>query len=859
VALKMIRAGLWAAPAEVHRFRNEAQAIANLDHPGIVTVHDVGQLQGQHYFSMKLVEGSSLASMLAEFTAEPMRAARLVAEVASAVHHAHMRGILHRDLKPANILVDEEGHPHITDFGLAKRVAGESELTQSGAVLGTPAYLSPEQASGHSGNLTTASDVYGLGAVLYALLAGAAPFGGPSVIETLDAVRTQPPQPPSRLNPKVPRDLEIICLKCLEKEPSRRYASARDLADDLRRCLAGEPIAARPVGGLTRARLWCRRRPALAALSAALVLAVIGGLAGTTWKWREAEHETAKARAVVSFLVDDILEQAAPDKIPRNRGVTIEDALDLAGRSIGDRFAQQPEIELSVRMMIGRTYRKFGKLDKAEPHLRRALDLCRRTLGEDDLQTLQAADDLAKLLGECGKLAEAEPLFHFSLAGLQRTVGADDTRTASALNNLAVLLELRGDLTEAESLLRRAAQSHTAMLGPEHPETLMSGANLASVLANRGNLAEAEALLRTLLEVRTRVLGPEHPDTLTTLTLLGDLLRRRDKLAEAEALLRTLLAGRTRVEGPEHPATLIAVNNLAIVLRLRGSLDEAEAMIRACLAARQRILGRDHPDTADALGILGSILQDRGKLIEAEPLSRAGYEVSRRIRGDEHLRTSLHGNNLADVLRRMSRLDEAESLFRRSLETFEKGAGPEHPYRLLTMNNLAGVLLDRGDAVAAEPLSRKALEGDRRVLGSKHRQTLLATETLAAILLDLGRTAEAETLAREVLAIRAEAPQPGQHAAAFGESVLGACLAAQVRDAQAEPLLIAGYEGLRATPSAPRHHVRQALERVISFYAARGQAARADSWRARSLDANFPAHPFAPQGLRRARNPALVE
>ena len=212
---------------------------------------------------------------------DPRAAARLAAEAAEAVAHAHARGILHRDLKPANILVDDQGRPHVTDFGLAKKVEADVELTQSGAILGTPAYMSPEQASGRRGAVTTASDVYGLGAVLYSLLTGRAPFGGDSVVETIDAVRNRPPEPPRQLNAALPRDLETICLRCLEKDPRRRYPTAQALADDLRAWLDSRPIAARRVGPAERAWLWCRRRPAVAALSAAVALAVVGGAAAT--------------------------------------------------------------------------------------------------------------------------------------------------------------------------------------------------------------------------------------------------------------------------------------------------------------------------------------------------------------------------------------------------------------------------------------------------------------------------------------------------------------------------------------------------------------------------------------------------
>jgi WD40 repeat protein len=279
VAIKMIRAGLWAGEEEVRRFKNEAEAVAGLDHPQIVPIYEIGSHDGQHYFSMKLIGETSLAGRLAEYTADPKSAARLVAEVALAVHHAHQRGILHRDLKPSNILLDAEGRPHVTDFGLAKKLTGEGDLSVSGSILGTPAYMSPEQASGHRRAVTTASDVYGLGSVLYAALTGRPPFPGDDVLATLEQVRNQAPERPSTLNPRVDRDLGTVCLKCLEKDPRRRYDSAAALADDLERYLRGEPIVARQTGAWERLRKWARRRPAAAALvgvSAVAALTLVG-------------------------------------------------------------------------------------------------------------------------------------------------------------------------------------------------------------------------------------------------------------------------------------------------------------------------------------------------------------------------------------------------------------------------------------------------------------------------------------------------------------------------------------------------------------------------------------------------------
>jgi WD40 repeat protein/predicted Ser/Thr protein kinase len=305
VALKMIRAEGLAAQADLRRFQNEAEAVAQLDHPHIVPILEVGRRGDQRYFTMKLIDGPSLDRTLDVFLDDPKAAARLVATVARAVHHAHQRGILHRDLKPSNILLDERREPYVTDFGLAKRVEGGSELTHTGAILGTPAYMAPEQASGRHGSVTVGTDVYGLGAVFYAVLTGSAPFGGTDVLETLSRVLDRPPEPPSRLNPRVPRDLETICLKCLEKDANRRYATAQALAEDLERYQSGEPIAARPVSPIERAAMWVSRRPGTAALVFLVMMTALAGFAGILWQWQEAVAARRDASRLATGLAFD--------------------------------------------------------------------------------------------------------------------------------------------------------------------------------------------------------------------------------------------------------------------------------------------------------------------------------------------------------------------------------------------------------------------------------------------------------------------------------------------------------------------------------------------------------------------------
>jgi serine/threonine protein kinase len=295
VALKMIIAGQLAREEDIQRFFIETEAAASLEHPNIVPLYDVGEQDGQHYFSMEFVDGESLATRLREKPMPPREAAQLVHSVSEAMAYAHGRGVIHRDLKPANILLDASGNPRITDFGLARREQADSGLTQSGQVIGTPGYMPPEQAAGRMSEVDGRSDVYSIGATLYCTLTARAPFQAASVLETLNQVISQEPVPPGQLNPAVDRDLETICLKCLQKEPQKRYASATDLAEDLRRFLHDEPIRARPVGPAERLRRWCRRNLRIALLSAALVGSSIVGTAVSTTQWLHAEDRAVAA------------------------------------------------------------------------------------------------------------------------------------------------------------------------------------------------------------------------------------------------------------------------------------------------------------------------------------------------------------------------------------------------------------------------------------------------------------------------------------------------------------------------------------------------------------------------------------
>jgi len=317
VALKMLLFGPLAQPEQVQRFRTEAAAAASLQHPNIVAIHEVGFREGQHFFAMDYVAGRNLAEIVRDGPLPARRAAGYVQTIAEAIQYAHERGILHRDLKPSNVLIDANDQPKVMDFGLAKRLEKESELTLSGQVLGSPNYMPPEQAAAHRGLVGKRSDVYSLGAILYHLLTGRAPFVAPTVAETLAQVQNVEPVSPTVLNPHLPRDLKTICLKCLEKEPARRYQTAQELADDLGRFLRNEPILARPIGPAGKAWRWCRRKPLVATLAGAAVFFFLLGFAGVTWQGQQARKARDLAR---SRLYDSLVREAGATRSARRVG-----------------------------------------------------------------------------------------------------------------------------------------------------------------------------------------------------------------------------------------------------------------------------------------------------------------------------------------------------------------------------------------------------------------------------------------------------------------------------------------------------------------------------------------------------------
>jgi tetratricopeptide (TPR) repeat protein len=693
VALKMVLAGPLASPDDVQRLRREAEAAAQLDHPNIVPIYEVGEHDGLPYFSMKLVEGGSLDQHAARFRHDGRAAARLLAQVARAVHYAHQRGLLHRDLKPANVLLDGQDQPHITDFGLAKRVQGDSRLTRSGAVVGTPSYMAPEQAAGQQG-ISTAADVYALGAILYELLTGRAPFRADNPLETLFDVVHRPPPPPRALDPGVDPDLETICLKCLEKEPGRRYASALALADDLERWLHGEPIQARRNPRWLRLAKWARRKPALAALALVSLLAalvVAGGGAWFTWRLKQ-EHGLKEEQRQYA---DEEREQAERQ---RQRA---EANLRQALRAVNQFYTQVSE---------GRLLGQPGMKPARHELLQAALEFYRQLVQEqsDDpevrLELGKACLRLAQITIEVSPGQEAVDIARQGTQTLEELATAFPQSAEYRGAWVRGLIELgnyhvqRKQLAPAGKAFGVAVREAEQLAGAD-PENLDHRRNWAVGLAYRGLVyaavrkwAEAEADLLQALRLAEHLsrADPQSPKNQDVLGLshsgLGNLHLALGRTAAAQEHLEKALALREHLArhvrtNPSYGIRLAGTQReLSQVYRRTGQGARAQEVIDEAVAFWDRTCN-DHPEVIAYQLYLAGCYLEQGKQHRAAGRGELAVAAYRRViaLGEQLVRADpdrpLHPEILAEghqelgtALSALGRTAEAEEAFQKALD-----------------------------------------------------------------------------------------------------------------------------------------------------------------------------------------------
>lgn len=920
VALKELQPERIDNPAFWSRFLKEAQITGQLEHPGIVPVYELSRRSEnrQPFYTMRFVKGRTLSEAIQAYhrkrkagQAGPLDLSGLLnafVGVCQAVAYAHSRGVIHRDLKGQNVVLGDYGEVILLDWGLAKLVdrpeaedttasvllnlEGQPEATVQGQVLGTPAYMAPEQAEGRLELIDQRTDVYGLGAILYEILTGQPPFTGINTEDVLRKVREEEPLRPRTLCAGMSAALEAVCLRALAKKPAARYARAAEVAQEVKCWLAGEPVTAYREHLATRLMRWGRRHRTFVTSGAVLFGTLLPASLVFSWilvavraraneEKGRAQAAEVTAKAINTFLTEDLLAVAQPEK--QGREVTIRQALDAAVPKIALAFAGKPIVEGSVRRTIGITYYKLGLYPKGELQLRRVLDLARDIFGKEHEETLTAVNDLALVLLAQGKLSEAEPLCRGNVELCRRVQGPENPKTLGAVHTLAQILRAQGKLSEAEALFRQNLEVARRVLGLDHPDTLAAVHNLAWLLQAQGKLPEAEPLYRQNLETCRRVLGPDHPDTLASVHALAGLLQARGKLSEAESLLRQNLESCRRILGPEHPGTLTAMNSMARWLQAEGKLSEAEPLLGQNLEICRRVLGPEHPNTLVAMNSMAQLFQAQGKLTEAEPLLRQNLEICRRVHGTDHAETlgALHNlalllmvqgklteaepllrqnlqayrrvlgpdhphtlaavNGLAALLRAERKLSEAESLFRQNLETIRRNLGPEHPNTLGAANNLALLLRDEGKFFEAELLFQEVLRLRRKILPAGHTDLATTLAGLGSVLAKNGKVKEAEPLLRECLEIRQKSLPTGDWLIADTQSLLGGCLTEQARYADAEPLLLDSCLALDKAQGLPASIRGEARKRIVRLYESWGKPEKAALWRAKQDHPTKPA------------------
>lgn len=739
VALKLLRSALLPARFE-NRFRREIELLGRLEHPGIARLYAAGSLDNLPYMAMEYVAGADLRSHASALDAAGKL--RLLAEIARGVHYAHTRGVVHRDLKPGNILVDGSGQPKILDFGVAHVMEDEdqTQMTVAGQVLGTLPYMAPEQLGG--GQVDPRSDVYALGCIAYELLSGALPHPGlstSSLMAAAETVRKQSPQRLSRLAPGCAGDIETIVHKALAFEPSQRYQSAAELAADIERFLAHQPIAARPPTVSYVVSLFVRRHKALAAGAALAVTAIIGGAAVSLSFALEARARLQEREAVNGFLVQMLT--AADPRHALGAKLTVLDVVNAASQQLDADRALSPRAVAQLRRALGNTFVAVGSAEKGTAQLRSAQGLLENSGDEDERRSLEL--DIGAALKEGGKDAEAKKLLEDLLAELGAPADAPGRQLRARVQIELADVHLRvGEPEAAETLLRSALE----VLPADGSFTLLAQDRLAFALHLLGRYEEALTLSRSVAAELRKTLGAEHPQVQEVNEVTALNLRELARHDEAIALYRETLAARERVMGPDHPMTHITRSGLAAVLTTKGELPEALALARQAHAGLLRQIGADAEMTRQVASNRAYAAALSGELTEAVDINRALIAQTERKTGGPSQTDLPDYNNLGAQLMQLKRFEEACGILSSLLGHTRRMLGDEHPYFGMFQNNYGECLRQRGqlsEARAELEHSRKVLEA---TLDPEHPHRKRVVDRLRQVYAALGLKAEAAGL-----------------------------------------------------------------------------------------------------------------
>jgi non-specific serine/threonine protein kinase/serine/threonine-protein kinase len=767
VALKVIKPGM-DSKRVMARFEAEEQALALIEHPHVARVYDADLTgSGRPYFVMEYVKGIPITEHCDKYKLTVEERLRLFLHICEAVQHAHQKGIIHRDIKPSNILVSIEGNkaiPKVIDFGVARAISQQltekTFYTEQGQLIGTPEYMSPEQADLNNQDIDTRTDIYSLGVVLYELLAGVPPFDPQTFqsagIEHMRKVicEEEPKTPSARLSKtsveestesarrrntsvrtlqrRLHGDLDWITLRAMEKDRIRRYGSVGELAADIQRHLNHEAVLAGPPSTIYRIEKFVRRNRALVSGAAAVIIVLIAGIIVSTVFAFKADYKRVEAQSISDFLRYSVLELIDPFKV-ESKDITRRSLLDAISKNLEQDFTGPPLAEAQIRYTLGSAYWSIGVYELAATHFEHAIEVFGVKLGLEHPTTMELMESLGWTYNFQSRYHEAEKLFKSVFEGNRSIWGEEHAYTGRSMWSLGSVYCMQGRYEEAEPLAEKSLEISRSQLGEGDWLTVSVMSLVAWIDLLQGRYQEAEQICKEALAINLRQRGQNDWWTLTLKHQYADLCWELGRYQEAEQLLREALDGRLRVYGEEHYDTILTKADLGRLYCSLGQYDEAELLFSDALDTARRVLGNTHILLTRASLWLGKLYLDQRRYDKAKPLLESALEITGYLFDEEHPALLKCKNYLGILHREQQHYDKAESLFLQVIEGTRRKLGPEHPAYFESMHELAVLYLKQELYGKSEPLLLKALEGHRLKLGDTHPHTQESMNNLIAL------------------------------------------------------------------------------------------------------------------------------